>query len=248
VVNRVQGNLIGTDKSGTADLGNAHYGVQVGWITDSSSSSKNTIGESVPSDGATNAANTIAFNDLKGVRITGATGIDAAAGINATGNRILSNSIFSNGDPGIELFPPDGPTANDGDNPNTPKPDPDNDTGPNRLQNKPEITSAQIFDYPLIGDTTVIKGNLNSTPRKTFTIQFFSNPSTTGSTDEGKTFLDEIQLKTDKQGNASFDFATGAVLEGEYITATATNKKTGDTSEFSEAEPVETAPPPVIGP
>lgn len=49
-----------------------------------------------------------------------------------------------------------------------------------------------------------------------------------------------IATKTDRQGNASFGFEVGqgAVSEGEYVTATATNKATGDTSELSEAERV----------
>jgi hypothetical protein len=53
-------------------------------------------------------------------------------------------------------------------------------------------------------------------------------------------------VKTDRQGNASFGFAPAQEIpEGEFITATAINKKTGDISEFSEARIVEG---PVIGP
>jgi CSLREA domain-containing protein len=227
--NKIQGNLIGTDKNGTGDLGNDHLGVAF------VSSSKNTIGDSDPTDGLTNAANTIAFNTRDGV------GVD----YNSTGNRILSNSIFSNNDPsttdselGISLraslSDPNIVTLND------PK---DPDTGSNRLQNYPVLSFAQEgFD-----NTTSIGGDLNSTPstrKKTriFSIQFFSNPST--DPNEGKTFLGQRQVKTDRQGNASVGFSTSAVSEGEYITATATNKATGDTSEFSQARVVEG---PVIG-
>jgi hypothetical protein len=221
------GRLSGTDKNGTADLGNNGNGVLLGAFT-----SKNTVGDSDPTDGSlTNAANTIAFNDLDGVGVDGS----------STGNRILSNSIFSNGELGIDLIP-NGVTAND------PK---DPDTGANQLQNYPLITDAQIFDDPFFGDTTTITGELNSTPstrkkKRVFIIQFFSNPP--ADPNEGKTFLHQMQVKTDRQDNAlDFGFSTSAVSEGDYITATATNRATGDTSEFSAAKLVVRPPPPVIG-
>jgi hypothetical protein len=114
--------------------------------------------------------------------------------------------------------------------------------------------SAQTFG----GGFTLISGTLESTPstRKkkiTFIIQFFSSPSADSPSGygEGKTFLGEIQVKTDRQGKVKSDTGTfgfapfQTVPVGQFITATATNKKTGDTSEFSEAERVE---PPEIGP
>jgi large repetitive protein len=215
--NKIEGNLLGTDKSGTADLGTDDtFGVIV------FNSSNNTIGDSDPSDGAANAANTIAFHSLDGV------GVDGGS---STGNRILSNSIYANGDLGIDLNP-------DGVAPNDPK---DPDTGPNRLQNLPLITSATT-----LGSFTSINGTLESTPstrqkKRTFTVQLFSNteadPSGYG---EGKTFLGQILVSTNRNGNASFTFTPAlAVPEGAFVTATATNKATGDTSEFSNAKRVE---------
>ncbi len=125
----------------------------------------------------------------------------------------------------------------------TPNDDKDPDTGANRLQNYPDLTSAHIFDDPFGGDTTTIVGDLNSTPstrkkKRTFIIQFFANFST--DPNEGKTFLGQIQVRTDRLGNVSdFGFSTQQVKEGDYITATATNKATGDTSEFSAAQRVQ---------
>ena len=76
---------------------------------------------------------------------------------------------------------------------------------------------------------TTIRGTLDSKPRKTFTIQLFSNPA---STDEGKTFLGQVKVKTNREGKASFSVFGPAVLQGDEITATATG---GDgTSEFSD--------------
>lgn len=123
------------------------------------------------------------------------------------------------------------------------------------MQNYPILTSAQTRTFP--GYTTM-NGTLESTPsslvkvkkkkkRKTilipqvFTIQFFSNPSADSSGyGEGKTFLGEKLVTTDRQGKATFSFEPSQVVPaGQYVTATATNKNTGDTSEFSNARIVE---------
>ena len=90
-------------------------------------------------------------------------------------NRILSNSIFSNGRLGIDLVGGTenaaGVTANDSG---------DRDTGPNDLQNKPNITSAKT-----VRGKTTIQAKLNSTPNDIFFVQFFSNPSG----NEGQKFI-----------------------------------------------------------
>jgi hypothetical protein len=78
----VQGNLIGTDVSGTQPLGNGQDGVRV------SGSNNNTIGGD-----AAEAGNVIAFNGGNGVRLDG-----------GTGNAVLGNAIFANGGNGIELL------------------------------------------------------------------------------------------------------------------------------------------------
>lgn len=240
--NKVEGNLIGTNINGTNTpnrLGNTSTGVNA-----SSFSKNNIIGDADPSDGKTNAANVIAFNWVRGVTV----GFGAG-----NGNRILSNSIHSNGALGIDILRQSGDLPG-GVTPNDPT---DPDTGPNRLQNYPDITSAQKF-----GGGTSISGTLNSTPsrkvrrhhrtriiRQTFIIQFFSSPEDPPNPNvdpfdyrDGKTFLGQIEVKTDRQGNASpspFTFGVDEDLSNQVITATATNKKTGDTSEFSEAEPVQ---------
>ncbi len=78
----IQGNFIGTDRTGTFTLGNAHDGV----VTDNSSS--NTIGGT-----AAGAGNVIVNNLRDGVLI----------GASSTNNAILGNSIRNNGDLGIDL-------------------------------------------------------------------------------------------------------------------------------------------------
>jgi hypothetical protein len=81
----IQGNLIGTDPSGTIGLGNVDHGLMVSGGVD------NEAGGQGAGEG-----NIIAFNGLDGVFVTGG---------GAARNRISGNSIFSNGDLGIDLAP-----------------------------------------------------------------------------------------------------------------------------------------------
>ena len=110
----------------------------------------------------------------------------------------------------------DGPTPNDSG---------DKDTGANGLQNKPVLSSAKKGAT----GTTTVRGTLNSTPNKTFTVQYFSNPQ---GTNEGKTLLASKSVTTDGTGNVSFTFSTTkAIRLGQNFTATATGAD--GTSEFS---------------
>jgi titin len=82
--NLIEGNFIGTDTSGSINLGNAADGVTIR----GAGASNNTIGGT-----AAGAGNVIAFNGHDGVFVdTGA------------GNAILSDLIFANGNLGIELI------------------------------------------------------------------------------------------------------------------------------------------------
>jgi CSLREA domain-containing protein len=233
--NTIQGNLIGTKANGTDSLSNAREGVLI-------FSPNNIVGNSTGNDEA--GANLIAFNGTDGVQVQG--------GLNSTfavGNRILSNSIFSNGGPaegslGIDLDGGIGPSNPDADGVTT-NDSGDTDTGPNTLQNFPVLTSASRSG--LDGSTT-IEGTLNSTASTTFTVQFFSGPSADPSNHgEGKTYLGQkSDVTTDPSGNASFTFTTQEnVALGHFVTATATRLDTStnpatptNTSEFSEVEEV----------
>lgn len=114
--NRVQGNWIGTDESGTLALGND------AGVFFHSGSHDNVIGGS---DGG--APNVIAFNRGEGVGM-GVFGADPVR------NRISRNLIYLNGGLGIDLGK-DGVTPNDAG---------DADTGPNMLMNFPVITQARL--------------------------------------------------------------------------------------------------------
>ena len=204
--NRVEGNLIGTRRDGTTALGNGLTGVHI------LGGSDNVIG----GNGA--ARNTIAFNGHHGVHVQA-----VVAPGSGTGNRILQNSIYENGELGINLGA-DAVTPNDRG---------DGDTGANGLQNFPTIASAVTS-----GGSTTVTGRLNSAPNRTFTIQFFGSPGP--QTDpsgfgEGRTFLGQRSVTTNANGNASFEFVSDRLVPvANRVTATATNGG-GNTSEFSNA-------------
>jgi len=129
----IQGNLIGTDWTGTRAIASSS-GTGTGIAIQGGDDSL--IGGAAPG-----AANTIAFN--------GGTGVEVDAG---TDNTISRNSIFSNGGLGIDL-------GGDGVTPNDPG---DTDTGPNNLQNFPVLDSAFLASGQLEVDGTIDTPNPQS--------------------------------------------------------------------------------------
>ncbi len=111
--NVVAGNYIGTDASGSGNLGNGKYGVNV-----AGGSINNTIGGTT-----SGTVNRIAFNDKAGIRVNES----------CYDNSLRGNVIFSNGELGIDLWPDEGVTLNDPG---------DGDDGTNHLQNYPVLSSA----------------------------------------------------------------------------------------------------------
>ena len=213
--NLVQGNFIGTDVTGTLGLGNSQNGIRF-----SAGSFGNSIGGA-----EAGAANIIAFNTANGVSLF----TDAG-----TGNAILGNSIFANNDLGIDL----GGTILDGSDGPTPNDPGDADTGPNKLQNFPDLTDAFINNS---GNLLVIysvdtnPGNASYPMR----VEIFAADA---EKEEGQTFLDADTYdgadyngcgappcaKTFNLGNA----VVFGVVVGDYLVATATDID-GNTSEFS---------------
>jgi hypothetical protein len=224
--NKVQGNFIGTGANGTTPLGNDD-GVAI------SSGSDNTIGSAI---GSTTGGNLIANNDQDGVLVFGGL---------AVGNSILSNSIHSNGETGIDLGGGDAGnpfevTANDGDDPNTTQIDPDSDApnSNNHRQNFPVMTSAtKSSTTPFF---TTIVGTLNSNPNQSFTIQCFVAAPDPSGHGEGQIPVD-TRTVTDTNGDVGFTCVSPIVQAGQLVTATATNMSgtatgtsIGDTSEFAQ--------------
>ena len=212
--NRVEGNFIGTNITGAAALANSLDGVAL-----ENGANANTIGGT-----AVGAGNLIAFNTLNGVDVTAATTLN---------NQFVRNSIHSNGRLGIDLDggtqTAAGVTQNDAG---------DADTGPNKLQNWPSLSSAQTS-----GGNTVVAGNLDTTPvggtppqpPYPMTIDFYSTPTADASGNgEGQTYLGSTTVNA--PGNFAANLAVTTTV-GHVVTAVVTDV-TGNSSEFSNVCPV----------
>lgn len=200
----IRNNWIGLAGDGVTALGNGGPGIEI----ESLNGGGSVVGGLGPID-----PNVIAFNGI-GVGISG-----------GTGTVLRRNSIYSNTGLGIDLGSLGAPIP-------TPNDTNDVDTGPNNLQNFPELTSATM---------TVVDGTLNSVASTTYRLEFFENrdgasldPGCDGSGNgEGQVFLGGQDVTTNVDGNASFTFTyPNPVDSGHHITATATDPS-GNTSEFS---------------
>jgi IPT/TIG domain/S-layer homology domain len=206
----VQGNFLGTDTTGTIDLGNQTTGL-------TANGSDHVVGGIGAGE-----ANTIAFNGS----ISGAGILVSGQRVTIRGNRIYQNrSGSSPGGLGIELGSV-GILVND---------EGDGDSGANGFQNYPILNSAG----PTLaeGGGTRIIGSLNSTASTTFDLDFYSNPPCAARPQEfleGEDYIGSTQVTTNGSGDVSFDITLPAVVElGSRISATATDP-TGNTSELSQ--------------
>jgi titin len=193
------GNLVQGNYIGTAVNGTSAVGNTLDGVRVANAGS-NSIGGT-----AGGVGNTIGFNGQNGVRVTGV----------QTGNQILRNAIFSNVALGIDLNG-DGVTANDANDP---------DSGANKLQNFPVMTSAVLSGANL----TVTYSVPSVSPNSTFPlrVEFFI---TDAAEQEGQTLL---RADSYAAPGAKVDtFAVAGVVVGTKIVATATDAN-GNTSEFS---------------
>jgi hypothetical protein len=204
----VQGNFIGTDASGTRDLGNSAEGVVL------TSGQDLTIGGTGAGEG-----NWILHNRSGGVQVA-----CCQTGNTIRGNRIFDNLGRSSGAPslGINLRGAVGPDPNDAG---------DGDTGGNDLQNFPLLASAAPE-----GSGTRVIGTLDSTPSSAFTLDFYASPvcrSRPRAQVQADQYLGSALVSTNSSGTASFNvLLPTATTAGQPVTATATNSN-GSTSEFS---------------
>jgi hypothetical protein len=200
---QVEGNRIGTDATGTKPLPNAN-GIFVGGPA--------TIGGT-----GQGAGNIIAYNQGSGISVGG------------TGSRIEGNSIYANGQLGIDLVGNDLPLLNDS----------LGHVGANNFQDFPVLGVAEA------GSVTTITGTFTEAaePNTTLTLDFYANsaadPSGYG---QGQRYLGSAQVATDSTGNLTsspdgsaiilvdaagnkhFVFNLGAATSaGEFISATATD-------------------------
>jgi hypothetical protein len=201
---QIQGNLIGTDITGTKPLGNAGGGIQI-----EAQAFGNRIGGTTAGQ-----PNTIAYNHGNGILMTG----DPFSVIR---NFMRGNAIFSNGLLGIDL-------GGDGVTPNDPG---DSDFGYNNFQNFPVITSV-TGDSSETTIAGTLNSTPNTT--FTINFYSNSSCDASGYGEGAQQFgQSAIGVPTDASGNVTF-FATLPVTlpAGRVITATATDPN-GNTSEFS---------------
>jgi len=236
----IEGNLIGTDFTGTERLGNGGSGIFL------LGAARNNIGGYLPGNSGRTIGspaddeNTIAYNGTPGTSGSGGIVVELSGAI---GNSIRGNSIHDNAGLGIDLGG-DGVTLNGSHV---------GQAGPNDWQTFPTLTSVTSA-----GGTTTISGTLSSVPSTFFELDFFGNsvadPTGFGG---GQTYLGTLDgstidssgvrtfangVETDSSGNLTFTATfPGSVPTGEFVSATATDMATGDTSEFSLSVGVNTA-------
>ncbi len=216
---KVSGNFIGTDTTGTLDLGNGDAGIY----------SYDSDGTTIGYDSGTPATreterNVIAFN----------TGIGVMIDDGGWQTAIRGNEIYSNGSLGIDLAG-DGPTPNDAGDP---------DSGENDLQNFPDIVSAILSGTNLVISYNVDSDNSNSA--YPLDVEFFMADA---DQEEGKRFVGSTTYtSSDWNGCGAspcveFVVFTSDLAAGDSVLATATDAS-GNTSEFSAA--VEIATPSLV--
>lgn len=250
----IQGNRIGTNAAGTADINSSATGILVNPLA--ASTKTILIGGAAAGEGnflsgfsssaidATTSGGVLTIQGNRfGTDITGASAIGNFRGLTLARSSLISGNVVAySTDRGIAVGAGTGVrmTGNsiyangglgidlntDGVTANDPV---DPDTGSNNLQNFPVLTSALVS-----GGTTAVSGSLDSTPNTSFLIELFANATGDASGHgEGQLSIGSTNVTTNGAGNATFNVALPGVAAGSIISATATNLTTNDTSEFS---------------
>jgi hypothetical protein len=259
VGNRIEGNFIGTDPSGTIDRGNSDDGVNI-----FGGASENVVGGSTPA-----ARNVISGNEAEGVLVRGTANevLGNRVGTTANGTGALANALDGVSIQGSNNFVGDGTAAGsntiafNGDDGVSVTSDSGNEISRNSVfsnagigidleggfedaagytANDPgdiDTGSNGLQNKPVISSAktsstkTTITGKLATVPNTLYRVEFFSNPSG----NEGKKFVGLKLVSTDASGNATFTFSPASkVAAGQTVTATARG-------EFLEATAVGTS-------
>jgi hypothetical protein len=245
----VQGNYIGTDVTGTTLLGNRGAGISTGGNGCEIGGPEPGAGNLIAGNGADDysgislgSSNNLVQGNV--IRDNYGAGIYIGAFGLGTGNTVSQNAIYGNiPDPFVNTSPGSGlgiDILDDSDNGGVTLNDSLGHDGPNHFQNYPVLTGVT---YTASGITVTGTLTQSVTPNTSFRIEFFANTQEghLGPDGfyygEGKRFLGSVDVVTDASGNAPITASLPALLAGEeFLTATATNLATGDTSEFSKDE------------
>ncbi|HXU77666.1 MAG TPA: S8 family serine peptidase, partial [Methylomirabilota bacterium] len=249
----VQGNLIGTDRTGTNALGNGGPGIaaqatipttnsliadnvicangQGGMVVAGLGNSvlRNRIGVGV--DGTTALGNAGAGLEVFGSQhqVGGANGVDANLIANNSGSGVHVGAGVGHSILGNSIFRNGGLAIDLGDPGATANDLGDGDGGPNNLQNKPALTNAIITG----ASEVVVSGSFNSASNSVYRLEFFHSPDFSPSNaPQARTFLGSTDLTTDGSGNARISVVTAVPSTDGFITATATDGA-NNTSEIS---------------
>ncbi len=232
---RIEGNFIGTDRSGTKALANprginmgSSGGTVVGGADPLAANliSGNVRGVETSSGSGIGAApSALIQNNFIGTDVTGTQPLGNSVGVEAAGrDRIVENTLAFNF-VGIRVNAAQGTLINrnsifsstdigidlgvDSVTPNDFPPasdPPDQDTGANGLQNHPILSS--VTD---LNPGTQITGSLQSTPNSVFRVEFFANSSRSiqhPAYGEGQKYIGFKDVTTDADGNAAFTVTT----------------------------------------
>ncbi|MFO0923544.1 MAG: cadherin domain-containing protein [Pirellulales bacterium] len=236
----IQGNSI----SGTSTQAIILSGSTTSVTIDNNTITNNGIG---PSGGATVQSDAIAIRSgVSNITISEnviANNYGAGITVNngATGVRITQNSMYGNGtitardgsaatgQIGIDLQSSTDNTSFGSAPYYTTNDANDADSGGNSLQNFPVLTVANST-----GTALSVGGTFQSVANRTYTLEFFSNTASSANGYlQGRTYLGSINVTTDGSGNATFSTSLGvSVAATDFITATATDTTTNETSEF----------------
>jgi hypothetical protein len=210
--NIFEGNAIGVAADYSTPLGNGAHGIELG------------VGDGNVFGGTTSGAgNVIAYNGLQS-----GTSLYGIVLFSGTGNVIQGNAIYGNSRIGINL------SANDGVTGATPNDPGDADTGPNNLQNAPEIMGSTLAGGQLTVTYVVDSDPANAAyPLRVEVFRAYNGEG-------GAAFLGaDTYTSTDHSvcGSApctkTFSFTPVApVVETDLFTATATDAD-GNTSEYT---------------
>ncbi len=261
--NAIQGNFIGTDVTGTLDLGNTINGILI-------TAPNNTIGGTVAA-----ARNVISGNNQNGIEfLPGGTGIlvqgnfigtkaDGASplpnsmnGVHVNGVAAMSNNtiggtaagagnvIAFNGEDGVFVraggvvrILSNSIFSNTGLGIDL---SPDGTTRgvtPNDAGDA-DLGANTLQNFPVITSslttTVTVTGSLNSNANTTFRLEFFSQPGCDGSGNgEGQTFLGTMNVTTDATGNVSFIIPFAGSVPAGHVVTATATDPAGNTSEFS---------------
>lgn len=266
--NVLQGNLVGTDVSGTSALPNATFGVFFNGLDNLVLN--NMLGGEEPG-----AGNVISGNGLHGISVTGAGADDNVIQGNWVGVTKAGAPLGNTGD-GVFIFgsTQEGTTlggSEDGANVIA-------RNGGNGVAmasgTRNEVTYNEIVDNGFLGidlgndgktandvgdgdgganfrqnypgiegiEGALVTGTL-MTSEGSFTLHFYQNVACDGSgAGEGQEFLDSDVVATDDTGVAKFTAGVSGMTPGRYLTATATDGE-GNTSEFSGCVLIPEKPP-----